>query len=234
LDRNAEIGSQPQFCRRGLRGVLFDLDGTLLDTARDMAEALNRLRVAEGLEALPYERVRPLVSHGAPRLLRYAFGEADPVRYETLRTRFLDFYRAAIAVHTRMFAGFDAVLDAIERSGLRWGVVTNKPGWLAAPLLAELGLELRCGCMVAGDTLSERKPHPLPLLHAAGLLGFEPRECAYVGDAERDVQAARNAGMIPLVAAFGYLAEDDDPAAWKPEAIFARPEELIDWLGLAA
>ena len=218
--------------RRELRGVLFDLDGTLLDTARDMAEALNRVRIAEGLESLPFDQVRPLVSHGAPRLIRFAFGESDADRYEALRTRFLEFYRAALAVHTRLFAGFDRVLDAIEQAGLRWGVVTNKPGWLTAPLLAELGLDARCGCVVSGDTLAERKPHPLPLLHAAALLGLEPRECVYVGDAERDVQAARNAGMIPLVAGFGYLGVGEDPAAWSPEAVFAKPEDLIEWLGL--
>jgi phosphoglycolate phosphatase len=233
LDPKTEIGSRPLICGRGLRGVLFDLDGTLLDTARDMAEALNRVRAAEGLAALPFAEVRPLVSHGAPRLLRLAFGEPEAERYEDLRTRFLAFYRGALAVHTRLFEGFDRVLDLIEASGLRWGVVTNKPGWLTAPLIAEIGLEHRCGCIVAGDTLAERKPHPLPLLHAASLLGLEPRECAYVGDAERDVQAARNAGMIPLVAGFGYLADGEDPAAWGPEAIFARPEELIDWLELA-
>jgi len=216
--------------RRGLRGVLFDLDGTLLDTARDMAEALNRVRAVEGLECLPFDRIRPLVSHGAPRMIKFGFGELEPARYESLRTQFLDFYRAALAVHTRLFAGFDRVLDHLERSGLRWGVVTNKPGWLAVPLLAELELASRCGCVVAGDTLAERKPHPLPLLHAACLLGLEPRDCVYVGDAERDVQAARNAGMIPLVAGFGYLGDGEDPAAWQPEAIFAHPEELIDWL----
>ena len=128
--------------------------------------------------------------------------------------------------------GSTAVLEAIEASGLRWGIVTNKPGWLATPLVAEVGLAGRCACLVAGDTLAERKPHPLPLLHAAALLGLEPRECVYVGDAERDVQAARNAGMIPLVAGFGYLGEADDPAAWRAEAVFARPEDLIGWLEL--
>ena len=217
---------------RGLRGVLFDLDGTLLDTALDMAAALNRVRESEGLPAIPFEQIRPLVSHGAPRLLKLAFGEPEPARYEDLRKRFLDFYRQSLAVHTCLFAGFDRVLEQIESAGFRWGVVTNKPGWLASPLLADTGLAARCACMVAGDTLAERKPHPMPLLHAAALLGLEPRECVYVGDAERDVQAARNAGMIPLVAGFGYLGDGEDPAAWQPEAIFARPEELIDWLEL--
>ena len=218
--------------RRDLRGVLLDLDGTLLDTARDMAQALNRLRVAEGLDELPFERIRPLVSHGAPRLIRLGFGELDAAHYESLRTRFLDFYRAALAVHTCLFAGFEEVLAAIERAGLRWGIVTNKPGWLTNPLLEQLGLAARCGCVVSGDTLTERKPHPMPLLHAAALLRLEPRACVYVGDAERDVQAARNAGMIPLVAGFGYLNHGEDPAAWRPEAVFGRPEELLEWLGL--
>jgi phosphoglycolate phosphatase len=218
--------------RRELRGVLLDLDGTLLDTAQDMARALNRLRAAEGLAELPFERIRPLVSHGAPRLIRLGFGEPDAERYESLRTRFLDFYRAALTVHTRLFDGFGGVLDAIERAGLRWGIVTNKPGWLTNPLLEELGLAARSGCVVSGDTLAQRKPHPMPLLHAAALLQLEPRACVYLGDAERDVQAARNAGMIPLVAGFGYLNEGEDPAAWQPEAILGRPEELLDWLGL--
>jgi len=218
--------------RRDLRGVLLDLDGTLLDTAPDMAHALNALRVAEGMERLPFERIRPLVSHGAPRMIRYAFGEPEPDRYEALRLRFLDLYRGAIAVHTRPFAGFEDVLDTIEQAGMRWGIVTNKPGWLTLPLLEQLGLAARSGCIVSGDTLAERKPHPLPLLHAAGLLGLAPGECVYVGDAERDVQAARNAGMIPLVAGFGYLDEGEDPAAWQPDAVLDQPAGLLDWLGL--
>jgi phosphoglycolate phosphatase len=220
--------------RRGVRGVLLDLDGTLLDTAPDMAHALNRLRAAEGLEVLPFDRIRPLVSHGAPRLIRFAFDDPEPARYDELRLRFLDFYRGAIAVHTRVFAGFEDVLVAIERAGMRWGIVTNKPGWLTMPLLEQLGLAARSGCVVSGDTLTERKPHPMPLLHAASLLGVEPRQCVYLGDAERDVQAARNAGMIPLVAGFGYLNDDEDPATWQPDAVIGRPDELLDWLGLRA
>jgi N-acetyl-D-muramate 6-phosphate phosphatase len=218
---------------RDVRAILFDLDGTLLDTAPDMAEALNRLREAEGLERLPYGQIRPLVSHGAPRLIRFAFGDPEGERYETLRRRFLELYAGALAVHTRPFDGINRVLDAVEGAGLHWGIVTNKPGWLTNPLLVQVGLAERCGCIVSGDTLAERKPHPMPLLHAAGLLGFGPCECVYLGDAERDVQAARNAGMIPLVAGFGYLGDGEDPAAWQAEAIFARPEDLIDWLEIA-
>jgi phosphoglycolate phosphatase len=215
-----------------VRGVLFDLDGTLLDTAPDMADALNRLRADEGLAELPFERIRPHVSHGALRLIRVGFDDPEPPRFESLRGRYLDIYRQGIANRTRLFDGFEHVLTSIEGAGLRWGVVTNKPGWLTLPLLEALGLAARAACVVAGDTLTERKPHPLPLLHAAQLLGFEPHECLYLGDAERDVQAARNAGMIPLVAGFGYLGEDEDPAAWQPDGILGRPGELLRWLGL--
>ncbi len=220
--------------REGLRGVLFDLDGTLLDTAPDMAGALNQLLAAEGMEVLPFERIRPHVSHGALRLVRLAFGEPEAPRFEDLRRRFLDFYRAGIARHTRMFDGFEIVLNTLEAAGLRWGIVTNKPGWLTLPLLEEMGLATRSGCVVSGDTLVERKPHPMQLLHAAGLLGLQPGECVYLGDAERDVQAARNAGMIPLVAGFGYLGAGEDPNAWQPDAIFGQPTDLLEWLGLRA
>jgi phosphoglycolate phosphatase len=220
--------------RRGRRGELLDLAGTLLDTAPDMAGALNQLLVDEGMEVLPYERIRPHVSHGALRLVGLAFGDPDALRFEDLRRRFLDFYRADIAKHTRMFDGFEVVLDTLEAAGLRWGIVTNKPGWLTVPLLEELGLAARSGCIVSGDTLAERKPHPMPLLHAATLLGLAPRECVYMGDAERDVQAARNAGMIPLVAGFGYLGAGEDPNAWQPDAVFGQPTDLLEWLGLRA
>jgi phosphoglycolate phosphatase len=217
---------------RGLRAVLLDLDGTLLDTAPDMAHALNQLRIEEGLQVLTFAQVRPHVSHGAPRLIRLAFGEPEAARFEALRARFLDLYRDCLANQTCLFEGFDEVLTRIEQAGLRWGVVTNKPGWLTLPLLEQLGLHRRSACVVSGDTLSERKPHPMQLLHAAALLGLEPRECVYLGDAERDVQAARNAGMIPLVAGFGYLNDGEDPSVWQPEAVLDRPHDLLDWLGL--
>lgn len=217
---------------RGLRAVLLDLDGTLLDTAPDMAAALNQLRHDEGLAELPFAQIRPHVSHGALRLIRLGFGEPEPARFDALRKRFLDHYRGDIARHTCLFEGFEEVLAALEAAGLRWGIVTNKPGWLTEPLLAAIGLDRRSACVVSGDSLPERKPHPMQLLHAAAQLGLEPRECAYLGDAERDVQAARNAGMIPLVAGFGYLNDGEDPRSWQPEAVLARPQELLDWLGL--
>lgn len=212
--------------------VLFDLDGTLLDTAPDMAAALNALREAEGLAPLPFHALRPHVSHGALRLIHVGFGCSEGPRFEALRSRFLERYRENLAVHTRPFDGLPRLLTQLEDAGIPWGVVTNKPGWLTVPLMAAVGLAARAACIVSGDTVAQRKPHPLPLLHAAQLLGREPRQSVYLGDAERDVQAGRAAGMRTAVAAFGYLGEDDDPAGWGADAIVSGPQQFADWLGL--
>lgn len=212
--------------------VLFDLDGTLLDTAPDMAAALNALRTQEGLAPLPFAEIRPHVSHGAARLIQIGFGCPSGERFEALRLRFLDLYSRNLSSGTRPFDGIESVLDELERRGIAWGVVTNKPGWLTGPLMTAVGLGERAGCIISGDTLPERKPHPMPLLHAAKLLEREPRDCIYVGDAQRDIQAGRAAGMKTLVASFGYLSDDDDPAGWSADAILGRPIDLLDQLNL--
>lgn len=211
--------------------LLLDLDGTLLDTAPDMAAALNALLHEEGRERLPFESIRPQVSHGAAGLVRLAFGDVAEAEAHRLRRRFVLIYRESLAVGTRMFPGFEAVLDTLEGRGLPWGIVTNKPGWLTTPLLAELGLAHRPACVVCGDTLPERKPHPAPLLHAATLVGIAPERCLYVGDAERDIAAGRAAGMRTVAARFGYLGADEDPAHWAPDEIVATPGELLAFLG---
>ena len=211
--------------------LLLDLDGTLLDTAPDMGGALNRLRVEAGREPLPLAMIRPVVSHGAMRLVSLGFPEATGAEFERLRLRFLDLYSQNLAEGTRLFPGMEPVLDELARLGLPWGIVTNKPGWLTDPLLAALGLHERASCVVSGDTLAERKPHPLPLLHAAAIVGVAPGYCIYVGDAERDIQAGRAAGMTTVVAAYGYISADDDPAGWQPTGIVAEPIELLDWIG---
>ena len=210
--------------------LLLDLDGTLLDTAPDMGGALNRLRTEEGLDPVPFSSIRPVVSHGAARLVALGFPQAKDAEFERLRLRFLDLYSRNLAEHTRLFPGLEPVLGELERLGLPWGVVTNKPGWLTDPLLAVLSLDHRAGCVVSGDTLPERKPHPLPLLHAAHLIGVPPARCVYVGDARRDIQAGRAAGMTTLVAAYGYLAADDDPGSWEPTGIVSEPAELLAWM----
>jgi 2-phosphoglycolate phosphatase len=217
---------------RRARALLVDLDGTLLDTAPDMAAALNALRRAEQLAELPFAAIRPHVSHGAAALVRLSFAAASTAEFERLRLRFLDLYRACLADHTALFPGWDRVLGALAAGGVPWGIVTNKPGWLTTPLLAAMGLESRAGCVVSGDTLAERKPHPLPLLHAAGLLGVAPGECLYAGDAERDIIAGRAAGMCTVAVRFGYLAAGEDPAAWRPDGVVEWPQGLLDWLAL--
>ncbi len=212
------------------RAVLFDLDGTLLDTAPDMVAALNALRVLEGQPPLPFGHLRAWVSHGAAGLVKTAFPDAEEPRAADLRRRFVEIYRTRIAEETRLFAGMERVLDELRRRRLQAGVVTNKPGWLTEPLLKALDLEARFACVVSGDTVAERKPHPLPMLHAARLAGVEPGDCLYVGDAERDVVAAHAAGMTALVATYGYLGEQEDWSAWGGDGALARPEDLLAWI----
>ncbi len=220
--------------RSDIRGVLFDLDGTLLDTAPDLIRVLNQVRVEQGKLPVPYELARTQVSHGSSGLIRLGFPELNGEPLEKLRLRLLDLYSAQLAVDTALFDGCEAVLMALQERKLAWGIVTNKPGFLTAPLLATLGLDHRAGCVVSGDTLSQRKPHPAPLLLAAAQLSLPPEACLYVGDAERDVQSARAAGMPVLVARYGYLGPEDDPDSWQPDAHIDTPLQILDWLDGAA
>jgi len=213
-----------------IKGVLFDLDGTLLDTALDMTEALNALRAQEGLGALSNEVVRCQVSHGGHALVRLGFGTLAPEPHEVMRMRLLEIYRRQLAKHTQLFEGGDEMLTELERRGLAWGIVTNKPGWLTDPLLVEVNLHKRARAVVSGDTLAQRKPHPLPLLHAAATMGIEPTQCVYVGDAERDMQAAQAAGMFAVVAGYGYLGDEDRADEWFSHGWLDTPLELLSWL----
>ncbi len=216
------------------RAALFDLDGTLLDTAPDMAAALNLLRSEMSAAPLPFELVRPQVSNGAIAMIRTAFPQAAGAEFERLRVRFLDIYRANLAVHTQLFPGFASVLQRLEECRLPWGVVTNKAAWLTEPLLQALGLRQRAGCVLSGDTLPERKPHPRPLLVAAERLGVAAVDCVYVGDALRDVQAANGAGMCALGAEFGYLNPLDEPHRWPVAGWLSAPADLLPWLDLSS
>lgn len=211
--------------------VLFDLDGTLADTAPDLAYALNRVLESEGHAPLPYERIRPVVSHGSQALIRIGFGigEESP-DFDRLRRRLLDIYQRHLARETRLFPGMEELLTTIEAQGMNWGVVTNKPGWLTEPLLAALGVRERAACVVSGDTLDERKPHPAPMLHACRLAGSDAPECLYIGDAKRDIAAGRAAGMHTLVALFGYLGADDRPEQWGADAMVRTPQDILAWL----
>jgi 2-phosphoglycolate phosphatase len=215
-----------------LAAVLLDLDGTLLDTAPDLARALNALRGQQQLPPVAFERVRPQVSEGATAVLRVGFPDADAAQFEALRARFLDLYRAQLVVETRLFTGFDTVLSQLEAHGIPWGIVTNKPRWLTEPLLQQMGLFERAGCVLSGDSLPLRKPDPLPLLTAARELNIEPARCLYLGDALRDAQAARAANMVALGASFGYIAAHEDVTQWPVNAWIDEPLELLAWVGL--
>jgi len=209
------------------RAVLFDLDGTLLDTAPDMAAALNRLLDEQGRSPLAFADVRPYVSHGSTALVRLGFGHTDESTFATLRQRYLEVYRQNLADQTQLFDGVDSALNRLEVQGIPWGVVTNKPSWLTEPLLEHLELHHRAQVVVSGDTLKERKPHPAPLLHAANELGVAAEDCIYIGDAERDVLAARAAGMKVFVALFGYIPTEERPENWPATGWLKDPTEMI-------
>jgi len=212
------------------RAVLFDLDGTLLDTAPDMVAALNQLRRENAREPLPFAQARAFVSHGAKALVRLGFPQADAQFFEALRVRYLQIYRTMLSVETTVYAGVDAALAHLEADGIPWGIVTNKPGWLTTPLTEHFAWHRRAGVIVSGDTLTERKPHPAPLLHAARQLRAPAADCVYIGDAERDVLAARAAGMKALVALFGYIPPDEQPRKWPACHWLESPQQMADWL----
>jgi N-acetyl-D-muramate 6-phosphate phosphatase len=213
-----------------IRAVLLDLDGTLLDTAPDMAAALNKLRWERGVEPLPFASIRPYVSHGAATLVRVGFPDAGESELVELRARFLEIYRQDVVVATQLFPGFEQVLPDLEARSVPWGIVTNKPAFLTEPLLARLRMQNKPACVVSGDTVAKRKPDPAPLLHAAKLLEIDPSACLYVGDAQRDIQAGRAAGMQTLVALFGYIGEQDDPESWEADGYIGSPGEILDWI----
>jgi phosphoglycolate phosphatase len=215
-----------------LRAALFDLDGTLLDTAPDMAGALNTLLQEEHLPAIEFARIRPQVSNGAAAVVRVGFPAVAAEAAERLRLRYLDIYATQLADQTRLFRGFDEVLGCLESQGIPWGIVTNKPARLTVPLLDALKLSGRAACVISGDTIAERKPHPAPLRLAASRIGIPAEHCLYVGDALRDVQAAIGAGMLPLGARFGYLDPAEDPERWPVAGWLERPIDLLPWLGL--
>jgi phosphoglycolate phosphatase len=213
------------------RLVLFDLDGTLVDTAADLAAAANRMRLDRGLALLPAEQTRPIASHGARGMIGAAFALApgEP-GYDALREEFLRNYEAAICVHSRLFDGAHALLDGIEARGKRWGIVTNKPQRYTAPLLQALALDRRAACVVSGDTTPRPKPDPAPLHHALRLTATAPGDAIYVGDDLRDIAAGRAAGVTTFAATYGYLGADAPPETWGADYLIGHLDELRHWL----
>ena len=215
-----------------IHAVLFDLDGTLADTAPDLANALNKVRAEIGLTPLPLERIRPHVSHGSYAIAEFGFSlPRDHVEFEPLRARLLDHYLAAVADQTTLFPQMAELLESLEDNGIRWGVVTNKPKRYTDPLMEGLGLTHRAACIISGDSTPYRKPHPGSLLQACSLANCLPQHCLYVGDAQRDIEAGLAAGSRTLVALFGYIREDDVPATWGAHGMVQSPAEILDWIG---
>ena len=211
--------------------VLFDLDGTLADTAGDLAGALNRVRADRGDAPLPVEALRSHASSGARGLLGAGMGlKPGDAGYETARDAFLVHYAACLAETTRLFEGVAEMLADLEARGLAWGIVTNKAERYTGPVVVALGLAHRAGTIVSGDTTPHPKPHPAPLLHAASALKLPPSRCIYIGDDRRDIDAGNAAGMPTLVASWGYLGNGDPPAAWPALGWLASPDELAGWL----
>ncbi len=213
-----------------IRAVLFDLDGTLLDTAPDLIAAANQVRREEHCAPLPAQTLRPLVSHGARAMMRCAFPGHNEAEIQILAQRMVAHYQAQIVLHTRLFPGMEAVLRHLEQQKLPWGIVTNKPEFLTTPLLVALGLAARSACTVSGDTLAEQKPHPLPILHACQHIGVSPAACVYVGDAQRDMEAGQRAGTRTAAALFGYIGAEDCPRDWGADWYLHSPTHLWEHL----
>jgi len=208
--------------------ILFDLDGTLIDSAPDLAGACNDMRLERGLEPVPYVQLRAMVGSGARGMVGAGFGVApDEAGYAELRDEFLRRYEARMTRETRIFADVAPLLARLAEERIAWGIVTNKATRFAAPLVAALGLAATAGALVCGDTTAHSKPHPAPLLEAARRLGLVPADCVYVGDDRRDVDAGRAAGMRTVVAAWGYLGAGEHPSAWAADAVIAGPAELM-------
>ena len=225
--RPFSLSSESRIASRNFpKPVLFDLGGTPLDIAPDMAAAIAATRAARGLPPMPLADLRPHVSKGARAMVAAAFPQVDAAERERWIPEFLDHYQRELGRHGAPFDGIEAMLAALEQAGTVWGIVTNKPEYLARQLMPVLGWEQRCAVLIGGDTLSVRKPDPLPLLVAAERIGVQPRDCIYVGDDERDILAARAAGMPSVVALWGYRLDEDDPIAWQGDVMIDEPAEL--------
>ena len=219
---------------KNIDAVLFDLDGTLIDSAPDLGAAADKMRVDRSLPSLPTAAYRPMAGAGARGMLGIAFGvtPADP-EYEALKEEFFCNYEACMTERTVAFAGVAELLAGIDRSGLKWGVVTNKSERFTLPLTRAMPLFNTAGTIISGDTTPHAKPHPAPLLEAARQLGLQPERCIYVGDDERDIVAGRAAGMPTVVAAYGYLGATQETEDWNAHATINSPSELLNLLPMA-
>ncbi len=211
--------------------IFFDLDGTLIDTAPDMINAINILRRQQQQASLPLSALRDYVSHGSAVLIQKAFDiDHNHPQLEPLRQQFLQIYQQNIAIHSRLFTGMDVILNYLKQRQLKWGIITNKPSWLTNPLLKALNFTQDCCCVISGDNLIHKKPHPVPLLFACRLTHTQAQHCLYIGDAQRDITAAKRAGMKSLVARFGYIEAGEQPEQWGADGQVFEAEEILGWL----
>ena len=216
-----------------IKAVLFDLDGTFADTAPDLAAALNHARASRNLPPLPVDVLRPQASHGSRGLLRIGLGiEPEHPGYETVRDIFLDYYANNICVHTQLFGDTAELIDTLEQRGIKWGIVTNKPHRYTVPLMQALGYAERAACLISGDTCAHAKPHPEPMFKACEIIGVSPEECLYVGDDQRDMQAANASGMRGIIASYGYVGPDASVENWKAFGSINKPTELLGFIPL--
>lgn len=214
-----------------MQAVLFDLDGTLVDTAPDLGYALNLQRAQHGLPFLPDAQIRPYASHGSRGLLEVGFGLLpDAPNFADMRDEYLAFYTQVMTRQPALFPGMAETLQQIEARGLRWGIVTNKPRRFTWPIVEAMGLAPRAAAILSGDDAAQPKPSPQTLLMACTQMALAPAQVLYVGDAERDVQAGKAAGMTTLVAMFGYLGANDTPEHWGADGLIAQPQALLDYL----
>ena len=214
-----------------IKTVLFDLDGTLIDTAPDMARSLNILLDEEQLPQLTFDEIRPVVSNGSIAFVNLGFGddvEENHLRY--LKERYLEIYQERLYVDSTLFDGINELLNKIEQQNMKWGVITNKPSWLTDPLMQQIGLTDRAACIISGDTTANRKPHPEPMYLACLQADSKPHECIYIGDAQRDIEAGKNAGMQTITAAYGYIAEQDDINEWQADYVVEHAGDIINIL----
>jgi len=211
--------------------ILFDLDGTLVDTAPDLAFALNTLLQENNKQVIDYNTIRPLASHGSPALLKQGFGiEINHPDFPELQQRFIQIYQDNIARETRLFAGMEQVLNQLEAANIPWGIVTNKPAFLTEPLLVQLNLSHRAACVVSSDTTAHSKPHPEPMFYACQQINLAPEQCLYIGDAARDIEAGKNANMQTVLAYYGYLSADDKPDTWQSDFSINQPSDILLWI----
>lgn len=217
----------------GVQAVLFDLDGTLVDSAPDLGYAADQMRVARGLPSLPLAHYRPLAGAGARGMIQVALGYGpDHPDFEGLKQEFFDRYQACMTQRTQPFDEVDELLRALQNHGLAWAVVTNKMERFVLPLTAGMPLFAGVGAVVGGDTTPHPKPHPAPLLEAARRLGVAPDRCIYVGDDHRDIVAGKAAGMPTIAARYGYLGVETDVNAWGADAVIETPMALLNFLDL--